>query len=77
MTGERSGDLGSLSTSGGWLGLRSFALGWDEFDSCAGSVAVGEDLVGYAADVGFVDGVDLVELVEELAPVAEAGLVLG
>src|SRR5277367_6835848 len=45
---------------------RDFCVGRNEFDSCAGSVAVGEDLVGYAADVGFVDGVDLLELVEEL-----------
>jgi hypothetical protein len=33
-------------------------VGRDEFDSCAGSVVVGEDFVGYAADVGFADGVD-------------------
>ncbi len=57
----------------GW----SFLLGRDEFDAGAGAVAVDEDLVGDAADVGFGDGVDLLELAEELAPVAEAGLVLG
>ncbi len=47
------------------------------FDPCAGAVAVDEDLVGNAADVGFGDGVDLVEFAEELTPVAVAGLVLG
>ncbi len=47
-----------------------------EFDSCAGAVAVDEDLVGDAADIRLGHGVDLVELAEELAPVAEAGLVL-
>ncbi len=52
-------------------------LRWDEFDAGAGAVAVDEDLVGDAADVGFFDGVDLLQLVEELAPVAEAGLILG
>ncbi len=42
-----------------------------------GAVALDEDLVGDAADVGLGDLVDLVELAEELAPVAVAGLVLG
>ena len=69
--------VGSLCASGGGLGLREFVLGGNEFDACAGAVAVDEDFVGDAADVGFVDGVDLVELLEEFAPVAEAGLILG
>ena len=37
-------------------------LGWDEFDAGAGAVAVDEDLVCDAPDVGFVDRVDLVQL---------------
>ena len=49
----------------------------DEFDSRAGAVAFDEDLVGDAANVGFGDGVDLVEIAEELAPVAIAGLIFG
>ena len=56
-----------------WAGF----FGCDELDSCAGAVAVDEDLVGDAADVRFVDGVDLVQLAEELSPVAVAGLVFG
>src|SRR6202044_1995024 len=63
--GEHGGSWGSSAFGG----LRGFALWWDEFDSRAGSVVVGEDLVGYATDVGFADGVDFLELIEELAPV--------
>ena len=61
----------------GMGGCWGFSLRWDELDARAGAVAVDEDLVGDAADVGFGDGVDLVELAEELAPVAVAGLVFG
>ena len=50
--------------------IRGFLLGWDELDLCAGAVAVDEDLVGDAANVGFGDGVDLVELAEKLSPIA-------
>jgi hypothetical protein len=56
---------------------RSLALGCDEFNARAGAVFVGEDLVGDAAYISFVDRVDFFELSEELTPVAEAGLILG
>ena len=68
---------GAVEHGGAWGLCGGFLLGWDELDARAGAVAVGEDLVGDAANVGFGDGVDLVELAEELTPVAEAGLVLG
>ncbi len=58
-------------------GLVRLSLRRDELDACAGSVAVDEDLVGNAANVGFVHCVDLVQFAEKLTPVAEAGLVLG
>ena len=52
-------------------------FGRDKLNARAGAVAVNEDLVGDAADIGLGDRVDLVEIAEELAPVAKASLVLG
>ena len=49
----------------------------DELNLCAGSIAVDEDLVGYASHIRFVDGVDFFQLAEELSPVAESRLVFG
>jgi hypothetical protein len=43
----------------------------------AGPIAVDEDFVGYAFDVGLVDRIDFAELAKQLSPVAEARLVLG
>src|ERR1700748_3071370 len=59
--GEHGCSWGSCSCAFG--GLRRSAWGWNEFDSRARSIAVGEDFVGYAADVGFADGVDFLQLV--------------
>src|SRR5580658_241308 len=56
------------------LGLRGWGLG---VDFGAGAVGIDKHLVGYAADVGLGDFVDFVELKEELAPIAVAGLVVG
>ena len=79
--------LCSFRTSGALFGRRcGFSLAGrsrclsfrcDELDSCAGSIAVNEDLVGYATDIRFADGVDLLQLAEKFSPVAEFCLVFG
>ena len=64
----------SLRTSlGRVLGL------WGSFglNPSAGPIAGDEDLIGNAADIGLGNLVHLVEMEEEFAPIAVAGLVLG
>src|SRR5215813_8388976 len=56
---------------------RSLSLRWDEFDSCAGSIAFDEDLICYATHISLADRIDFVELTEQLPPIAEPCLVFG
>src|SRR5260370_16567991 len=74
MVGGGSNSKSSFCSPGAlcrlWLCVR-------EFNPRAGSVAVYKRLVGDPSYIGLGHGVHFLELVEELAPVAIAGLVLG
>ncbi len=61
---------------GTWPGLRGGG-GCGELDLGYCAIAVDEDVVGDALDVGLGDGVDFCDFAEHNAPVAEEGLVLG
>src|ERR1700733_4565828 len=76
--------LSSFRTSGVLLCLRlgeprssgGFLLRWDKLDTRARTVLVGEDLVSHTTYIRLVDGIDLIELAEQLSPIGEAGLIL-
>src|SRR6202041_2355323 len=53
-----------------------FLLRWDKLDTRARTVLVGEDLVSHTTYIRLVDGIDLIELAEQLPPIGEAGLIL-
>src|SRR3984885_809350 len=77
--------LSSFRTSGVLLCLRlgeprssgGFLLRWDKLDTRARTVLVGEDLVSHTTYIRLVDGIDLIELAEQLSPIGETGLILG
>ena len=73
--GRRSGSFRtSCARLDGWSGCRGRN---DRYDAGGRPVALDKDVVSDTADVGLADLVDLVEVAEHLAPVAEAGLVFG